>query len=307
MDELWLGILVVCILIAAAMLVAARLMQQSQPSTADRFASIFKQDAGEDEARTDNPQLNFSLARLLERFEILTLGANSEIAQLLVQSGWASGRNRFIYLVVARVGPAILGVIVFLASAAQHKELGTAALHAMFAFALSFVGLRYALRWRAASRRKALRRELVPLLHLLRMLLDAGLSLEHALRVAVEQARELIPNFAVELERVLVRLAAGQDRGEALARMAELLDIVEVSDMVAMLRQVTRFGGNIRDSLATYTKLLEDRQLSELREYVSKLSAKMTVVMMVFMFPALMIFIAGPGFMGLTQALGSVG
>ena len=160
--------------------------------------------------------------------------------------------------------------------------------------------------WRASSRCKALRRELVPLLHLLRMLLDAGLSLEHALRVAVEQGTDLIPNFAVELNRVLVRLAAGQDRGEALARMAEQLDIVEVNDMVAMLRQVTRFGGNIRDSLASYTQLLEDRQLSELREYVSKLSAKMTVVMMVFMFPALMIFIAGPGFLGLTQALGSM-
>ena len=307
MNELWLVILVCCVLLAVALLVAERLMQSSNPSTADRFASIFKQETDEGEALPENSQLKFSVARLLERFEVLTLGANSEIAKLLVQSGWASGRSRFFYLVLARVGPIILSAVVFLVSAAERNGLGTALLHAMFAFALSFVGLRYALRWRAASRRKALRRELVPLLHLLRMLLDAGLSLEHALRVAVEQSAELIPNFAVELERVLVRLAAGQDRGEALARMAELLNIVEVSDMVAMLRQVTRFGGNIRDSLASYTKLLEDRQLSELREYVSKLSAKMTVVMMVFMFPALIIFIAGPGFLGLGKALGNMG
>lgn len=307
MNGLWLIILVCFVLLAAALLAAERMLQRSKPSTADRFASIFKQETDEGETRSDSPQLKFSIARILERFEVLTLGANSEIARLLVQSGWASGRSRFLYLIVARVGPIILSVIVFLGSAAQHNGLSEALLHAMFAFALSFVGLRYALRWRAASRRKALRRELVPLLHLLRMLLDAGLSLEHALRVAVEQATDLIPNFAVELERVLVRLAAGQDRGEALARMAELLDIVEVSDMVAMLRQVTRFGGNIRDSLASYTKLLEDRQLSELREYVSKLSAKMTVVMMIFMFPALIVFIAGPGFLGLGKALSNMG
>ncbi len=307
MNNLWLPILVCCALFAVALLIAERLMHRSRPSTADRFATIFKQETDEDEARPDNPHLKFSMARLLEYFEVLTLSANSEIARLLVQSGWASGRNRYLYLVIARVGPALLGIIVLFISIAEGSGFGTALLHAIFAFAFAFVGLRYVLRWRASSRCKTLRGELVPLLHLLRMLLDAGLSLEHALRVAVEQGTDLIPNFAVELERVLVRLAAGQDRGEALARMAELLDIVEVSDMVAMLRQVTRFGGNIRDSLASYTKLLEERQLSELREYVSKLSAKMTVVMMVFMFPALMIFIAGPGFMGLTKALGSVG
>lgn len=307
MNDLWLPILVCCALFAVALLIAERMMQRSRPSTADRFAIIFKQETDEDETRPDNPHLKFSMARLLEHFEVLTLGANSEIARLLVQSGWASGRSRYLYLVIARVGPAVLGILVLFISMAEGSGLGTALLHAMFAFAFAFVGLRYVLRWRASSRCKALRGELIPLLHLLRMLLDAGLSLEHALRVAVEQGTDLIPNFAVELERVLVRLAAGQDRGEALARMAELLDIVEVSDMIAMLRQVTRFGGNIRDSLTSYTKLLEERQLSELREYVSKLSAKMTVVMMIFMFPALMIFIAGPGFMGLTKALGSVG
>ena len=307
MNDLWLPISVCCALFAVALLIAERLMQRSRPSTADRFAIIFKQETDEDETRPDNPHLKFSMARLLEHFEVLTLGANSEIARLLVQSGWASGRSRYLYLVIARVGPAVLGILVLFISMAEGSGLGTALLHAMFAFAFAFVGLRYVLRWRASSRCKALRGELIPLLHLLRMLLDAGLSLEHALRVAVEQGTDLIPNFAVELERVLVRLAAGQDRGEALARMAELLDIVEVSDMIAMLRQVTRFGGNIRDSLTSYTKLLEERQLSELREYVSKLSAKMTVVMMIFMFPALMIFIAGPGFMGLTKALCRVG
>lgn len=33
----------------------------------------------------------------------------------------------------------------------------------------------------------------------------------------------------------------------------------------------------------------------------------MTIVMMLFMFPALMVFIAGPGFIGLGRALSSMG
>ena len=64
-----------------------------------------------------------------------------------------------------------------------------------------------------------------------------------------------------------------------------------------------RMPSNVLNSLIEYTKLVEQRQISELREYVSKLSAKMTVVMMVFLFPALLIFVAGPGFVGLANAL----
>ena len=88
--------------------------------------------------------------------------------------------------------------------------------------------------------------------------------------------------------------------------MASVLEVIELSDTIAMLKQVTRYGGNIKDSLTEYTALVEQHQVSELREYVSKLSAKMTVVMIIFLFPALMIFLAGPGFIGLAKALTGV-
>lgn len=119
----------------------------------------------------------------------------------------------------------------------------------------------------------------------------------------MQQGCQLIPHLAAELGAVSKRIQAGQERGEVLAEMAEPLEVPELNDTVGMLRQVTRYGGNIRDSLTEYTRLVEERQVSQLREYVSKLSAKMTVVMVIFLFPALMIFLAGPGFVGLGRAL----
>jgi tight adherence protein C len=167
--------------------------------------------------------------------------------------------------------------------------------------------MRRMLRWRAKQRQQAIRKEVITWLHLQRMLFDAGLSLEHTLQVIEQQARTLIPNLAVELEAVVKRIRAGQDRADALAEMAVPLEVPELNDTVAMLRQVTRQGGNVRDALIEYTKLIEQRQFSELREYVGKLSAKMTVVMVLFLFPALLIFVAGPGFVGLASALKNVG
>ncbi|MCY1186504.1 hypothetical protein D9M73_273830 [compost metagenome] len=58
-------------------------------------------------------------------------------------------------------------------------------------------------------------------------------------------------------------------------------------------------------SLLALKQLLDDRRLTGLQEYISKLSAKMAVVMMVFLFPALLIVLAGPGLSAIGRALGS--
>ena len=89
MSDLWLALLICCVLVAVALLVAARMLQHAGPSTADRFASIFKQEKDEDDTGSDDLPLNFSVARLLERFEVLTLGgephilADDEMARVL--------------------------------------------------------------------------------------------------------------------------------------------------------------------------------------------------------------------------------
>ena len=96
---------------------------------------------------------------------------------------------------------------------------------------------------------------------------------------------------------------AGLDPADALSEMAAPLEVAELNDTVAILKQVSRHGGNIRETLVKFAQLMEDRQLSALREYVNVLSGKMSVVMMVFLFPALLIFLAGPGFMALAKGL----
>ncbi len=55
-------------------------------------------------------------------------------------------------------------------------------------------------------------------------------------------------------------------------------------------------------SLQSLKLLLDDRRLTRLQEYISKMSAKMSVVMMLFLFPALLIVLAGPGVSAIARA-----
>lgn len=246
-------------------------------------------------------------AWLQQRLERFSESEFAEMQQLLVQAGWGQPQHRFYYLLAAWLLPLVVAFLAGIYALVHGKPVTDALLHLLFAFALLFVAVRHLLRWRAKQRQEAIRREVVTWLHLLRMLFDAGLSLEHALRVLVQQTAKLMPNLAQELGATLKRIDAGQDRSDALTEMATPLAVPELNDTVAMLKQATRYGGNLREPLVEYTRLIEQRQTSELREQVGKLSAKMTVVMVIFLFPALMIFVAGPGFIGLTNALKGVG
>ena len=229
-----------------------------------------------------------------------------EMQRLLVQAGWHGDKAKFIFLLVAWVLPLAIGVLAMFYAIVNQDTWVNVLMHLFFVYAATFVLVRRLLRWKAQQRRDALRKEVIPFLHLLRMLFEAGLSMEHILLVIQQQGRDLIPNLVGELHLVIKRIQSGQDRAEALVEMAAPLEVPELSDTIAMLKQVTRYGGNIRDSLEEYTILVEQRLVSELREYVSKLSAKMTVVMILFLFPALMILLAGPGFVGIAKALKGV-
>lgn len=84
------------------------------------------------------------------------------------------------------------------------------------------------------------------------------------------------------------------------------MDVEELSTVLAVLRQVDRFGGEVREPLLEALSVLEERRSLTLREKVNLLSGRMTVVMVLFFFPALLIFVAGPAFMSIIKALGDV-
>lgn len=58
-------------------------------------------------------------------------------------------------------------------------------------------------------------------------------------------------------------------------------------------------------SLQALKSLLDDRRLTRMQEYISKMSAKMSVVMMLFLFPALLMVLGGPSIIAISRAFGS--
>jgi tight adherence protein C len=300
---LWITLSFMLIGLAAVVYLLAQ-KSTTDPETEKRFNEAL--DADQDEGwlnqrrwRTAN-SLTARIKRLLEK----TPGADmQEVESLLRQAAMSSDRSRsLVYASLWATPAATTGLAIMLAAAYHHSAMQ----FAVFGLGIGFIAPRKMLRW-AAERRKAIIREEMPVvLNLMRLLFDAGLSLEHTLKAISEQGKQIAPNLANEFAWVLVRIHHGQDRGAALEEMSQRVDVPELSETVAILKQAARYGGSLRESLLRYLRLMEDRRLTDLRDKVGKLSAKMTIVMVAFMFPALMIFLAGPGFMSIGTALSSV-
>lgn len=302
----WIIIAIVCMaLLALVLLFLAQHQSHSADHASQRRFFELLENSTSDETSDQNwmrgvvRRMGHSkLARWLPNIEHI------ETVQLLKQAGWYSAGGRSFFYMATWLTPLTLTFAALIYFLARFGELDQQAWAMVFIFAtLGYLLPKHILRRRAKERRSKLSREMPTAIYLLRMLFDAGLSIEHALRVLQQEGQLLTPELATELSKVLRQIDAGLEPADALSEMAAPLEVNELNDLVAILKQVSRHGGNIRETLVQFAQLMEERQLSALREYVNVLSGKMSVVMMVFLFPALLIFLAGPGFMALAKGL----
>lgn len=301
----WIIMIIVLLTIAALLLlvIAQHLASSADQASQRRFFELLENNSGDD----SDPHWMHGVVRRMGQSKLvhwLPKLEHTETVQLLKQAGWYTASGRSLFYLSTWLVPFTLTIVSMLILYFQTEGLNNEAWAKIFiAGTIGYLLPKHILRRRAKERRNKLSREMPTAIHLLRMLFDAGLSIEHAIRVLQQEGKLLTPELAKELTKVLRQLDAGLEPAEALAEMATPLGVNELDDLVAILKQVSRHGGNIRETLVKFAQLIEERQLSALREYVNVLSGKMSVVMMVFLFPALLIFLAGPGFMALAKGL----
>lgn len=251
------------------------------------------------------------LARLLKRVGASPSGKDgrlqawrNELRILLTQAGWYDREIRSLIKGGLFVFPFMTALIAAVTLLGSQWSTARGMAIIFLGFGAGLLLPRYLLRYQAGRRRGQIIEEVPIMVRMISVLFEAGLSLELALKTLRDSGSGILPNLSVEIGRMLARVESGMDRVEALSLMARELDIQELTDAVSVLSHTAVAGGSVRQSLTRIAEVIEDHNRTRLRERVGKLSAKMTVVMVVFLFPALFIFLAGPGFVAIAGALG---
>ncbi|MFJ3483653.1 type II secretion system F family protein [Pseudomonas sp. NPDC090202] len=239
------------------------------------------------------------------RFGQRSVSLDSESQILLNRVGWRRSSQRSMFA-ACQIGLPIIAVCLVLLVQAVFFEDATYPLMApVFALGLGYLAPKRVLAAAAANRQKKVVGEISIFIPLLRILFESGMAVEQALRVLSGEGQRLLPVLSSELRVMLMRVDSGLELGDELNKVAVLLAVDEFSDTCVILNQLIHQGGGAMKSLLALKQLIDDRRLTRLQEYISKLSGKMSVVMMVFLFPALLIVLAGPGFVAIGKALGS--
>ena len=209
------------------------------------------------------------------------LDPKGETAQSLIQAGWRGDERRTLFYAV-RGGVFVLALVIWLlAVSALPVKASLIPVYGFAAVALGFLLPNWGLRWAASQRRLRLAAEVPLFIHVLVLLFEAGLSTRQAIASLVREGRGVLPELGLEMEGVLRQLDAGGDIPTVLKNLADVIAVDDLNGVLGVLRQVDRYGGEVREPLLEVLAVLESRNALELREKVNLVSGRMTVVMVI--------------------------
>lgn len=150
---------------------------------------------------------------------------------------------------------------------------------------------------------ESLRFALPDALDMLVVCVEAGISLDQAIRMVSEELELTHPTLCRELKLISVEMRAGERRVQALKNLAERTREPEISKLVALLVQTDRFGTSVGDALRTHSEFMRVARRQEAQERAGKLGVKLVIPIFFFILPTIVILTAVPPFIQILTAL----
>ena len=123
---------------------------------------------------------------------------------------------------------------------------------------------------------------------------DAGLSMEASLDRVGRELGVSYPSLAANIHMANLEIRAGRTMTEALEHLGERLGLDEARSFATLIQQSDELGSSISDALRVYSDDMRHKRLSRAEEKAYSLPAKLSVPMMVCIFPVLFIVILLP-------------
>ena len=140
-------------------------------------------------------------------------------------------------------------------------------------------------------------------LDLVRICVSSGLGLDAAISRVGDEIRLVSPTLAEEFEQLSLELRAGSSRENALNNLAMRTGLKDIEALVAMLKQANRFGTNVTEALHIFSEDLRAKRKTRAQEIAAKIPVKISLPIILCIFPALFVVILGPAIIGLVNTI----
>lgn len=162
------------------------------------------------------------------------------------------------------------------------------------------------LKLQAERRERGLKRELPPVVDVLLMVLSSGVSIDQSLRYATGLLEKTAPLSGLVLKRYIADIDSGMAYEAAFERMGRRFAISEGYDLANLIKQALLQGGEIMAALENFGAEISDKRVASAREQIGRKSVFLTLAMLAFFMPVLLITLGAPAVSRITRTLDTV-
>lgn len=295
-DSLLLGILV---FLAAGILAFSLMAAVRVRGAVKKRASRIMDDDRRKPARSLRHSSLKAVTRLLEYTTKHYAASDDDnmkvLRRRLIQAGIYDPRG-VAYFFLIRTGLAIgLAVAVFLILPMVRPGTGAGFwLMVMVGGVAGYVGPSMYIDRRIATRKVEHQSGFPDFMDLLVVCADSGLSMEASLERVGRELGESYPSLSANIHITSLEIRAGRNLKEALERFAERLALDEARAFATLINQSIDLGSSITDALRVYSEDMRHKRLSRAEEKAYALPAKLSLPMMVCIFPVIFVVILLP-------------
>ncbi len=118
-----------------------------------------------------------------------------------------------------------------------------------------------------------------------------------------DEIRPLCADLSDEFHLVNREVRAGKSRKDAFKQMAVRTGVSEVHNLMTVLTQTSRFGTSIAKALRVHADAMRVRRRQNAEEKAAKSAVKLVFPLVVFIFPAIFVVLAGPAAIRIIRSL----
>lgn len=190
------------------------------------------------------------------------------------------------YLAAKVVSPVFFFLLSLVLLPAEYRELSVAFLLMGMVVPITWLGDR------VKQRSSAIRRELPEAMDTMALVMGAGLSLDRAMDLYIDdtQRKPLMEEFSLLRSEMRV----GKVRGEVLLRMGQRLGLVEVMNLATAVIQSEKTGVSLAEFMAAQAAELREKQFFAAEEQAQQAPVKILLPLILFVMPCVFLVLLGP-------------
>lgn len=159
---------------------------------------------------------------------------------------------------------------------------------------LGLFGPEQVLKFKAGKRTEQCRKGFPDMMDLMTACVEAGLGMDAALVRVGHELGGRYPALKQNLDIMNLELRAGRERNDAMLNFADRLNLEEAKALAVMLKQAEEMGSSVGQALRTFSDDMRHKRMMKAEEKAAALSAKLTVPLILFIFPTIMIMLMLP-------------